>query len=450
MGKTVDIKLRRLNFFVGPNGSGKSVLSDFLDLMGKNAIPVSWRNKQFPVISKFGVHEDWSNWATNGDLNQLTTLVKNDAFLGRRVIVKVQFKHSSSSCTDRDRQCKGAQVHSLVIQHGQTPLLVWNSEQRRVYTQNMASFIYKAIKAHGMPTEEVWQEELMVPTLARDLTLDIISEYMQEGPEFFEDTNGHQHFFYMDLGHLFFRKQLSIMSTPRFQSVQVLIEQILVHFQVGMIEFLTKTPVLTGKRKLVLDDLYGGFKDSYARSYFDFSLVNKQIKLEDGSHWGREIFLSQGGREAPLSHCSAGQRALCSWIEEWTEVVHKIGKMHQSKMLTTERLIFIQHPERDLSVEWQQRLMDMIILDYRHMINVDIVIETHSQSLLDYVNKLIEQNFISSTEVATFQFSLDKGGFTSVERLPHPKIIRSVNPKIASTIAFPPQQIAVRQLENWN
>lgn len=453
MASTADMKLRPLNFFLGDNGSGKSILADYLNLMKRNASSAEWRNRHFPLVDQFKEHQDWRNWVGKGDTSKEITLVKNDSFLGRRVIVKVKYKQSSMANNRVDASIKGAQVSSLIIQQGQIPLLVWGADERRVYTKNLANYLYKAIKNHGMPSEEEWCEELFPSTIAKELRLDDIANFIDEGPEYYEEETSMDHLFYLDLGHLFFRKRLSIANSPKFHGVQLLMERVLGQFKNGMIDWMTETPVLRGERKLVLDEFDADRKIYTAAYFFELELENRVIQIESGQYWGKEVFLGQESKFSPLQFCGLGQQKICSWIQEWTSVLKQLDREMQSEFFETNRMVIIQHPEINLSIESQRKLMDMIVHDILQYPYLHVVIETHSPFLVDYVSSLIAKGTLSGKHVAKFQFSQNRKGETSVQSIPQDKYIQGCHGNAQFSEENANQQykrIIVKREEHWN
>jgi AAA15 family ATPase/GTPase len=419
IGTTVDFNLRDVNFFVGLNGSGKSILAGLIQLFKRNDTVRDFRRRQFPPLTYFDAQEDWRNWAHKGNLSKASTVVRSISFLNRKANLMVKIKDSSSVSSGKDKEWMAAQVESFIIQDGQMPLLIWGPEERRINTREMAIYLFKAIQEYGIITAEEWEEEMDIPLKdGSRLCSGMFKKYIAEGPEFYEDNGSQLHFFYLDIQSMFFRRRLSITNNQAFEPIALLMEKVLLYFQEAMLTFLIDSPVLTGKRKLQWEENRMEKKNQLAQDYFGISIDQQKISLEDGTFQGRQLFAEYQGRKEAFEKCSRGIQSVCSWIEEWTDAVHKLNRQSDSLFFSAEKVIFIQNPEKFLHSVWQRKLLRMILDEASNHTHWKIVIETHSQVLIDEIKLGISKNELERSDVALFCFSKDDKFQTSIQQLP--------------------------------
>lgn len=419
IGTTVDFTLRDVNLFVGPNGSGKSILPGLIQLFKRNDTVRDFRRRQFPPLTYFDAQEDWRNWAHKGNLSKESTIVRSISFLNRKANLMVKINDSSSVRSGKDKEWMAAQVETFIIQDGQMPLLIWGPNERIINTRQIAIYLYKAIQEYGMITAEEWEQEMDIPLKDGSmLCSNLFRKYIEDGPEFYEDSGSHLHFFYLDIQSMFFRRRLSITNNPAFEPIALLMEKVLLYFQQAMITFLIDSPVLVGKGKLQWEENRIEKKNQLAQDYFGFFIDQQKIVLEDGTFQGRQLFVEYQGRKEALEKCSRGIQSVCSWIEEWTDAVQKIKRQSDSLFFSAEKVIFIQNPEKFLHSIWQRKLLRMMLDEAGNQANWKIVIETHSQVLIDEIKRGISRNELERSDVALFCFSKDDKFQTSMQQLP--------------------------------
>jgi len=419
IGSTLDFTLRNINFFIGPNGVGKSVLPELIQLFNRNDSVRDFRRRQFPTLSFFEAHDDWRNWSHNGNLSKASTIVRSISFLNRKANLIVKIKDSSSVRSWKDKEWVAAQVETFIIQDGQIPLLIWGPEERRINTRQMAIYLDKAIKEFGTITALEWEEEMEIPLkLGSKLNAELFKEYIDNGPEFYEDNNSQIHLFYLDIQSMFFRRRLSITNNPSFEPIAYLMEKVLLYFQQAMLSFLIDSPVLKGETKLYWDENRMEKKNQLAQTYFGLSIEQQKIVLEDGAFHGRQLFVEYQGRKEALEKCSRGMQTVCSWIEEWTNTIQKLKHQTDSLFFSAEKVIFIQNPEKCLHSIWQRKLLRMLLDEAEQHTNWKIVIETHSQVIIDEIEQSVGRNELERSDVALFSFSKDDKFLTKIQQLP--------------------------------
>lgn len=434
IGSTLDFTLRNINFFIGPNAGGKSVLPELIQLFKRNDALKDFRKRQFPTLTHFDHQEDWCNWAHLGQTNKASTIVRSVSFLSQKVNLIVKLKASSALQSKVDHEWKCAQVETITIQDGQMTLLIWGAEMRRINTRQLAMYLYKAIKNYGHITPSDWEEEMNIPMKQGvHLTLEFLQEYIENGPEYYEDDSNPFNFFFLDIQALFFRQRLSVAYRIAFEPITALMEKILLSFQQSMVSFLIDSPVLKGERKPRWEEGFQDRKNQYAQEYFGFSIEQQKITNEDGSFYDREIFVRHSARSESIQKCSEGIQVVCSWIEEWTEAVDKMRRQSDSLFFSAEKVFFIQNPERHLHPEWQVKLLRMMLDDIQQHSNWKIVIETHSQVLIEEVIRQVSAVELDKGDVALFEFNKDETGQTNLrkvgiegyqkEKLIHSKVI---------------------------
>ena len=418
IGTTLDFTLRDINFFIGPNGSGKSVLPGLIQLFKGNDSGKDSRRRQFPILTQFHPQEDWCNWAHQGQTEKASTIVRSISFLKQKANLIVRLKESSALSIKIDREWKYAQVETFTIQDGQMPLMIWGSGVRRIYTRQLAMFLLKAIKNYGVITASEWEEEMNIPhKQGVHLTKEFLKEYIKDGPEYYEDNNQSLNFFYLDMQALFFRQRLSITYNQSFEPITTLIEKVLLYFQQSMVSFLIDSPVLTGKKMVQWEERLQERKNRYAREYFGFSIEQQKITKEDGTFYGREVFVNDGVRKESIEKCSEGIQTVCSWIEEWSEAVIKLRRQSDSLFFSSEKVFFIQNPERHLHPEWQVKLLRMMLDEVKQHVHWKIVIETHSQVLIDEVVRQMSAHEMEKRDVSLFAFNKDEKGQTCLKKV---------------------------------
>lgn len=418
IGSTLDFTLRDINFFIGPNGVGKSVLPELIQLFKRNDALKDFRKRQFPTLTHFDHHEDWCNWAHQGQTSKASTIVRSVSFLYQKVNLIVKLKESSALRSLDDHEWKCAQVETFTIQDGQMPLLIWGAEIRRINTRQLAIYLHKAIKNYGHISPREWKEEMDIPLKQSvHLTLEFLKEYIESGPECYEDVGNPLNFFYLDIQALFFRQRLSISYKTTFEPITSLMEKILLSFQQSMVSFLIDSPVLQGDRKPRWQEEYEDGKNQYAQDYFGFTLEQQKITKEDGSFFGRQIFVNDGSRSESIEKCSKGVQVICSWIEEWAEAVNKMRRQSDSLFFSAEKVFFIQNPEKYLHHDWQVKLLRMMLHDVQQQPNWKIVIETHSKVLLEEVFRQVSSQEVDKCDVSLFEINKDGKGQTVLKKL---------------------------------
>ncbi len=418
IGSTLDFTLRNINFFIGPNGVGKSVLPELIQLFKRNDALKDFRKRQFPTLTHFDHQEDWCNWAHLGQTNKASTIVRSVSFLSQKVNLIVKLKASSALQSKVDHEWKCAQVETFTIQDGQMTLLIWGAEMRRINTRQLAMYLYKAIKNYGHITPSDWEEEMNIPMKQGvHLTLEFLQEYIENGPEFYEDDSNPFNFFFLDIQALFFRQRLSVAYRIAFEPITALMEKILLSFQQSMVSFLIDSPVLKGEIMPRWQEGYQDGKNQYAQDYFGFTMEQQKITKEDGSFFGRQILVNDGARSESIEKCSKGVQVICSWIEEWAEAVYKMRRQSDSLFFSAEKVLFIQNPEKYLHHEWQVKLLCMMLNDVQQHPNWRIVIETHSKVLLEEVFRQVSSNELDNCDVSLFEINKRGNGQVILKRI---------------------------------
>jgi hypothetical protein len=296
--------------------------------------------------------------------------------------------------------------------------LIWGAEIRRINTRQLAIYLHKAIKNYGHISPREWKEEMDIPLKQSvHLTLEFLKEYIESGPECYEDVGNPLNFFYLDIQALFFRQRLSISYKTTFEPITSLMEKILLSFQQSMVSFLIDSPVLQGDRKPRWQEEYEDGKNQYAQDYFGFTLEQQKITKEDGSFFGRQIFVNDGSRSESIEKCSKGVQVICSWIEEWAEAVNKMRRQSDSLFFSAEKVFFIQNPEKYLHHDWQVKLLRMMLHDVQQQPNWKIVIETHSKVLLEEVFRQVSSQEVDKCDVSLFEINKDGKGQTVLKKL---------------------------------
>lgn len=420
IGSTLDFHLRDINLFIGPNGGGKSILPNLIQLFKRNDAFRDMRRRQFPILNQFDPQEDWGNWAHNGQMDKATTVIRSASFLNQKVNLMIKMGVSHSVESNHKQDWRWAQVQTFTIQVGQVPLLIWGTEVRRINTRQLALYLNKAIKNYGKLTPKDWEDGLGIPfKQGVQLSSAFFKEYLAEGPEYYEFSGSQLNFFSLDIQAMFFRQRMSIAYNPHFEPITLLMEKVLLSFQQSMFSFLIDSPVLSGRRKFQWEENAHQTKNIRAQTFFGFSIEQQKILRDDGTFMGHQLLVNDGKRKEALEKCCKGYQVACSWIEEWNDAVRKTERQTESRLFSAEKVFFIQHPEQFLHPDWQVKLLRMMLDDARQHSNWKIVIETHSQVIIDELIHYVSCLEIQASQLAIFEIKQDESGQTGLNSISH-------------------------------
>jgi hypothetical protein len=351
---------------------------------------------QFPVFTKFAERQDWKSWNPNVEAQRPLWIERSIHFMGVPIQMKLLYVKTERYRQVENKNAICAEPQEFVVTYDNQALITWNNSERRVALHVFAMLIGEALRGRSVPSAEELNDLLDVPyPEAKKFSLNLLKQFMQQGPRSFWDDQPHPQVFHFDFQRLFQKGRDAADYKRKWDPIIYFILGIVKRMHTAMFTFLVDTPILKGKKGNRMMDFSRALRHEAAIDYFNIKFLERSLLNEDGSEFGKRLLVDFHGREVPYDELSDGYKAIYSLIDEWTEVTNQEPMVPVKSFFSNERLVIIRHPERDLSKEQLENWARMITIDCLNLPNLRVIIETHNEELyLFFLTHLTELGLI--------------------------------------------------------